>query len=188
MAKNPEQYLIRQTAHCPNSLFPVLVYRSVLPVPAEEASATEFLERHGWEKKGIWGTITVKHFHPNVHECYGVIQGESELIFGAGGADVPELGTKVPVKTGDVIVVPAGVAHASTHEDDKSKDESDCYRYIGVYPIGSPQYRFDLGIERLEQKEELVVESRKVSIPQDPISGHQGPLVRIWNVAQESKQ
>ncbi|KAJ4266272.1 hypothetical protein NW762_004256 [Fusarium torreyae] len=186
MAKTLEKYYLKPTPHCPNNVFPVLVYRGVLPEPVDEASATRILERNGWEKKGTWGTITVKHYHPNTHECYGVIQGESELIFGVGGADDPELGVKVLVRVGDVIVVPAGVAHASVDEDDKSKDESEWYRYIGVYPVGLPQYRFDLATEPLSEKSDLVEESRNVPIPQDPVSGDGGPLRRIWTAAQDN--
>lgn len=56
----------------------------------------------------------------------GVFQGSSDLIFGEGSADKSG-GVIVSVNPGDVVVVPAGVAHASiTATSD--------YRYIGVYP------------------------------------------------------
>ncbi|KAI3550893.1 hypothetical protein CSPX01_01388 [Colletotrichum filicis] len=66
----PEAYPLKRTAHCPNNDLPVLIYRDVLQ-PLNEESASERLQRHGWEKKGTWGTISLKHFHPNTHECYG---------------------------------------------------------------------------------------------------------------------
>lgn len=87
--REPETYSVKRNAHCPNSSFPVLVYRNVLPTPVEEESTSEFLQRNKWEKKveivltfrfassqlnrlqGTWGAITTKHFHPNTHECYG---------------------------------------------------------------------------------------------------------------------
>lgn len=70
-APEPEKYTLPPTAHCPNSALPLLIYRSVLPRPLTEESATAFLQRFGWEKRGAWGAITVKHYHPNTHECYG---------------------------------------------------------------------------------------------------------------------
>ncbi|KAG7042651.1 cupin domain protein [Colletotrichum scovillei] len=66
----PEAYPLKRTTHCPNNDLPVLIYRNVLQ-PLNEESASEILQRHGWEKKGTWGTISLKHFHPNTHECYG---------------------------------------------------------------------------------------------------------------------
>ncbi|KAF5018252.1 hypothetical protein F66182_9781 [Fusarium sp. NRRL 66182] len=128
-----------------------------------------------------------KHFHPNTHECYGVIQGGSELIFGAGGADSPDVGVRVPVHLGDVIVVPAGVSHASIHEDNKTKDKSERYRYIGVYPVESPHWRNEFGKVPLAEKSDVVEESSRVPIPQDPLSGDGGPLMRLWRAAQGSR-
>ncbi|RSL62146.1 hypothetical protein CEP53_004861 [Fusarium sp. AF-6] len=187
MSANPETHFVKPTAHCPNNVFPVLVYRGVLPEPHDEVSTTELLESHGWTKKqGTWGTITVKHFHPNTHECYGVFQGESELIFGAGGADDENAGVKCHVKAGDVVVVPAGVAHASVDEDDKTKNKSEKYRYIGVYPDGSPKWRSEFGKTPLEGRE-LVDEISGVPIPsQDPVAGPEGALLRIWTAAREN--
>lgn len=46
----PEAYPLKRTAHCPNNDLPVLVYRDVLH-PLNEDSASERLQRHGWEKK-----------------------------------------------------------------------------------------------------------------------------------------
>lgn len=51
MLANPETYFIKPTAHCPNNVLPLLVYRGVLPEPHDEESATKLLESHGWTKK-----------------------------------------------------------------------------------------------------------------------------------------
>ncbi|KAJ3528284.1 hypothetical protein NM208_g10273 [Fusarium decemcellulare] len=178
----PEKHFVKPTAHCPNNVLPVLVYRGVLPEPHNEASTTELLESHGW---GTWGTIVTKHFHPNTHECYGVFQGESELIFGAGGADDEDAGVKCHVGAGDVIVVPAGVAHASVSDQDKTKDKSEKYRYIGVYPEGAPKWRSEFGKVPLVEKQELLDEISEVPVPsQDPVVGHGGPLSQIWAAAR----
>ncbi|TDZ36883.1 Uncharacterized protein C8035_v006477 [Colletotrichum spinosum] len=131
---------------------------------------------------GTWGTIKLKHFHPNTHECYGIFQGSSELVFGEGTSDPKGSGITCNVKAGDVVVVPAGVAHASTPE---AKEDTEAeYRYIGVYPEDSPHYRSELGKKDLKEKAGLIEEVAAVPVPpQDPLYGRSGPLVKIWKSA-----
>lgn len=68
----PEQHVIPPNKYALNSSFPVLIYRDALPLPLSEEKTTEFLEANEWEKRGVWGHIPVRHFHPNTHECYGM--------------------------------------------------------------------------------------------------------------------
>ncbi|KAK0379515.1 hypothetical protein CMEL01_16516 [Colletotrichum melonis] len=180
----PEAYPLKRTAHCPNNDLPVLIYRDVLQ-PLNEESASERLQRHGWEKKGTWGTISLKHFHPNTHECYGVFQGSSELVFGEGVSDDVGSGVRCIVRAGDVVVVPAGVGHASVSKAEGAADPVEGepeYRYVGVYPKGSPHYKYEIGKKKLEEKSGLLEEVSAVPVPpNDPLYGIDGPLVRIWN-------
>jgi uncharacterized protein YjlB len=69
MVYEPEQYQLQPNKHCPNNPWPVLIYRDCLPLPLSEDKTTEFLESHAWDKKGTWGHISYRHFHPNTHEC-----------------------------------------------------------------------------------------------------------------------
>lgn len=71
MVFEPEIYHLKSNKFCPNNDRPVLIYRDCLPLPLSEAKTTEFLESHAWSKKGTWGHISVRHYHPNTHECYG---------------------------------------------------------------------------------------------------------------------
>lgn len=71
MAFTPEQHTIKPNKHAPNSDLPILIYRDVLPLPLSEEKTTTFLEANEWTKKGVWGHIPYRHFHPNTHECYG---------------------------------------------------------------------------------------------------------------------
>ncbi|GME45579.1 hypothetical protein GTA08_BOTSDO04745 [Neofusicoccum parvum] len=169
----PEKYSVKPNAHCPNSSFPILVYRGVLPNPLDEASTSEFLQRNQWEKKGTWGAITTKHFHPNTHECYGIFQGSSELVLGEGGLDEGG-GVRFTVGAGDVVVVPAGVAHASI-------SSGGGYKYIGVYPRGSPKWRNEWGKREVGEGDPLFDEIKAVPVPEcDPVWGRNGPLLKIW--------
>ena len=71
MVVAPEVYHLKPNKYAPNNDIPVLIYRDCLPLPISEEKTTDFLESHAWVKKGTWGHIPVRHFHPNTHECYG---------------------------------------------------------------------------------------------------------------------
>ncbi|KIW23032.1 uncharacterized protein PV07_11264 [Cladophialophora immunda] len=171
MGFEPETYFLGPNKHCPNNDMPVLIYRDCLPLPLSEAKTTEFLEAHAWEKKGTWGHIAYRHFHPNTHECYGVFQGESRILVGCGTNDTAG-GEEIEVHAGDVIVLPAGTGHCSLQS---SKD----YRYIGVYPEGAPKWRSELGKD--EVGDSFRQEIQGVALPvQDPVNGSEGPLLKLW--------
>lgn len=126
MTWDPETYLLKPNQHAPNSHMPVLIYRQCLPLPLSEEKAATFFASHAWEKRGAWGHIPQRHFHPNSHECYGVVSGESTLLVGCGHNDT-DGGTEIEVSAGDVVVLPAGTGHCNLQS---TLD----YRYIGVYP------------------------------------------------------
>jgi uncharacterized protein YjlB len=207
MAITPERHIIPPNKFALNSALPVLIYRDALPLPLSEEKTTTFLESHEWEKRGVWGHIPVRHFHPNSHECYGmsldpvdvlrpgcsrcaagIFRGESTLLLGRGQSD-EHGGLEVDVHAGDVIVLPAGTAHCCLQS---TQD----YRYIGVYPKvhyievnridmadlfqGCPRWRNELGKEPLDV-DSLRQEITSVAMPaQDPVVGEDGPLMQLW--------
>ncbi len=113
----------------PNSLNPAIVHRGVTPgndplegaahrrvTPAndplegaaEADRAAGFARRfaaHGWT--GGWrGTVFgYHHYHSTAHEVLGVVAGGATLLLGG------DSGRTVQVGPGDVVVIPAGVAH-----------------------------------------------------------------------------
>ncbi|CAG9948963.1 unnamed protein product [Clonostachys rosea f. rosea IK726] len=168
-------YYLGSNQDAPNNTLPVLHYQDVLPQPATEASVTEFLTRNKWEKRGTWGHIGIRHFHPNSHECYGIFQGSSKLLIGKIKQGD---GVEINVKSGDVIVLPAGTAHSSI-------ESSPNYRYIGVYPQGCPKWRNEMGKKPAEQFHATI---QDVAMPEaDPVYGESGPLTRLWVARPRSK-
>ncbi|WYZ42404.1 hypothetical protein EsH8_VI_000103 [Colletotrichum jinshuiense] len=162
-------YFLSPNRDAPNSTLPVLHYRDVLPEPRGEESTTEFLTRNRWEKRGAWGHIEIRHFHPNSHECYGIFRGHSKLLI---GKIQDGTGVEVDVKAGDVIVLPAGTAHSCL-------ESSPDYRYIGVYPEGCPRWRNEMGKKPAEMFGSVI---KAVDMPkEDPVYGKNGPLVRLWH-------
>ncbi|KAL6695032.1 hypothetical protein J3F84DRAFT_399904 [Trichoderma pleuroticola] len=105
----------------------------------------------------------------------GIFQGHSTLLLGKirdGN------GIQVDVKTGDVIILPAGTAHSSLRS-------SDDYRYIGVYPKECPKWTNEMG---QRPPASFVQTIGAVATPQaDPVYGKQGPLVSLWNAKLEAK-
>ncbi|KAG8406566.1 hypothetical protein J3459_018651 [Metarhizium acridum] len=124
MAQSVQCYYLPPNSDVPNSPLPVLHYRGVLPSDATEDMVTKFLTANTWEKRGAWGHIGIRHFHPNTHECYGIVSGRSTMLLGKINDGT---GVDVEVQRGDVIVLPAGTAHSSI-------ESTPDYFYIGVYP------------------------------------------------------
>ncbi|KAG5294362.1 hypothetical protein I7I48_10854 [Histoplasma ohiense] len=54
----------------------------VLPCPHSASTTAEFLERNGWEKRGIFGHNPTPHYHPNTHECYGGVPTANSSLRG----------------------------------------------------------------------------------------------------------
>ena len=84
-----------------------------------------------------------------------------------GGPD----GKIVIVKAGDVIVIPAGVAH-------KNIDQSPDCKVVGAYPTGQiPDMKYGKPGERPMTDENI----RKVPLPaNDPVFGKARPLIQHW--------
>ncbi|KAK4085499.1 uncharacterized protein Triagg1_489 [Trichoderma aggressivum f. europaeum] len=105
----------------------------------------------------------------------GIFQGRSTLLLGKiNDGD----GVQVDVKTGDVIVLPAGTAHSSLRS-------SDDYRYIGVYPKECPKWTNEMGKRPPASFAQTI---GAVATPQaDPVYGKQGPVVSLWNAEPKAK-
>ncbi|KAF5669096.1 cupin domain-containing protein [Fusarium circinatum] len=87
-------------------------------------------------------------------------------------------GIQIPVKAGDVVVLPAGTAHSSL-------ESSSDYRYIGVYPKGSPKWRNEMGKKSSSVFLDTIDE---VDIPEDdPVYGSGGPLPMLWRHTPRAK-
>ena len=67
------------------------------------------------------------HYHSTTHEGLGVFRGNARLRFGASDDDSTDDGVEINVKVGDVIVIPAGIAHCAI-------TESGGFCMVGSYP------------------------------------------------------
>jgi uncharacterized protein YjlB len=161
---NPETYRFDDDGRFPNSRLPLLVYRQAM---AHDADIMEraFLN-HGWSNAWHDGIFTYHHFHSIAHEVLGIARGEVQVAFGGPS------GRTVTVRAGDVVVIPAGVAHRNMRE---TKD----LLVVGAYPGGS-----DYDIRRGDPGEHEAVLRAIAAVPipaSDPVSGESEPLGRLWS-------
>jgi uncharacterized protein YjlB len=150
-----------------NESLALLAYRGALELSGPDPAALfeRLLAANGWG--GSWrnGVYGFHHYHSTAHEVLGVYGGTARVQFGG------EEGVVVEVQAGDVVVIPAGVAH-------KNLGASRDFWVVGAYPRGqSPDMNYGREGERPRADERIA----RVPLPAaDPVYGDSGPLVEYW--------
>jgi uncharacterized protein YjlB len=163
----PEQLHFDDDGIYPGSVLPVLLYRAAITVDAQDrASAFErAFTQNDWRNSWRNGVYSFAHYHSTSHEVLGVYDGTAKLHLGG------EHGLTVEVRPGDVILIPAGVAH---HSIGTSPD----FNVVGAYPDGRD---WDLlrGLPGERPDSDRVIAA--LPVPDcDPIYGTEGPMRQIW--------
>jgi uncharacterized protein YjlB len=164
-APQVEAFKLHPDGKMPNNQhLPLLVYRGVLSLDGDPAGACEKLfAQHGWT--GAWrnGIYDYDHFHATMHEVLGIVRGQVKARFGGEGGVEAELGA------GDVVVIPAGVAH-------RNLGASQDLLVVGAYPGGGD------GDEDIHtKKDRAAAQAEHVPVPgADPVFGRDGPLRERW--------
>jgi len=143
----------------------VLFYRQA--VQGGAGTVERLFRAHDW--RGTWrnGIFSYHHYHSTAHEVLGVARGSARVQLGG-----PE-GEPFDVEAGDVLVLPAGVAH-------KNLGAGQDFLVVGAYPEGQD---WDLLRGRPGERPEADRNIERVSLPgQDPVYGPEGPLVDHWEV------
>lgn len=171
-AKQPEvtPHLLPAREQFPNHpRLPALHYRAAFPalptVKAAESIERTFT-RNGWSSGWRDGVYNYHHYHSTAHEVLGCYAGRGLIQLGG-----PE-GPVVEFKRGDVLVLPAGVAH-------KSMDTSKDFSVVGAYAQGRA---YDMLRGHAGEQEEATRNIAEVPVPElDPVSGAGGPLTQHWS-------
>ena len=163
----PEQLNFKDDGVFPNSPLPLLLYRQVTTTDAKDPASIFELRfaKNDWTNSWRDGVYSFPHYHSTSHEVLGVYSGAANLRLGG------KHGKNVEVRTGDAVVIPAGVAHQNI-------GASDDFGVVGAYPDGR---EWDLlrGLPGERPKADHNIAA--LPIPDnDPIYGAQGPLRRIW--------
>jgi uncharacterized protein YjlB len=168
----PIQHLLADDGQFPNSHLPVLIYRGTLAGRAA-AAFEDLFESNRWSAAWRNGLFTVHHYHSTAHEALGIYQGRVNARLGG------ERGVALTLEAGDVIIIPAGVAHKN---DGASAD----FRVVGAYPVGqSPDMNYGKPGERPGTDRSIA----RVALPAaDPVHGETGPLARLWLPVKQARQ
>lgn len=151
----------------PNSPLPVLVYCEPDAAIAASAEAMEaHLSANRWRPLWRDTVFAYHHYHSTAHETLGVIAGQATLQLGGPN------GEYIHVARGDIIVIPAGVAHrrvVASHD----------FALVGAYPYGQEDWDVLRGLPG----ERPAADGRiaGLSVPAaDPVTGGAGALMTLW--------
>jgi uncharacterized protein YjlB len=162
-----DTFVFKDDGLIPNNSLPLIVRRGAIPPAASDpARAFELtFAKNGWTNSWRNGVYDYHHYHSTAHEVLGIAGGSGTIRFGG------EAGEIVAVTAGDVVVIPAGVAHALINA-------SDDFLAVGAYADGR---EWDL----LRDDPNVIADARKriaqVPLPDaDPVDGPDGPLTKLW--------
>lgn len=161
-------YRLRDDGVFPNNdKFPLIFYKDVLILSpdAGDKPVINLFSDHNWKNAWTDGIFDYHHYHSISHEVIGIVSGIATVQLGGGSGILLEL------HRGDVMVIPAGVAH-------KKITGSDDFECVGAYPDGMD---YDIKTGRPGERPVADENIRKVPIPAtDPVYGDDGPLLKYW--------
>ncbi|HEX3861988.1 MAG TPA: cupin domain-containing protein [Stellaceae bacterium] len=169
-----ETYRFADDGIVPNNALPLVVYRGALPETGDRAAACEAMfDAHGWPDAWRNGIYAHHHYHSTAHEVLGIARGHARVRLGG------EHGQSVELHAGDVVVIPAGVAH-------KREAASGDLLVIGSYPRG--QYP-DICRAEAGRHDRAVASVADVPLPAaDPVTGEAEPLLACWRRQSDQRQ
>lgn len=170
--RKPHAILFKGDGQTPNNpRLPFILYRSPLSLADAPDPAAVFevlFGGNGWEPAWRDGIYPYNHFHTGKHEVLGIARGHARVRFGG------ENGRILEVRTGDVVIHPAGLGHRRLSA---SKD----FLTVGAYPKGG---HYDEPRPGEIDYQEAQARIAKVGLPKcDPVYGADGPLVSLWRKA-----
>jgi uncharacterized protein YjlB len=167
------KHLVPSHNGLPNSSIlnkPLLIYHS-----AFNNKSTSAIESH-LKSVGVvtpqwrYTMYSTSHFHSNTHEVLCVYSGSARLCF--GGEENP--GRVEPVvQAGDVVVVPAGMAHRLLEDTSTGGSR---FEMVGAYPKG---YNWDMCYGRDGEERQVDGIGSVPWLDRDPIYGDQGPVFDV---------
>lgn len=121
--------------------------------------------KNGWDSAWRNGLYAFHHYHSTAHEALGIYSGWVKAQLGGPG------GETLTARAGDVIIIPAGVAH-------KNLDQSPDFSVVGAYPRGQA---WDMMYGKPGERPWADEAIREVPLPTaDPVFGKKGPLMQEW--------
>lgn len=150
-----------------NNALPVLFYKAILTLPFffPARSIRNLFKDNGWSNSWKDSIYDYHHYHSITHEVLGVYKGKTKVQLGG------EYGIELTLEKGDVIIIPAGVAH-------KNLTPKSGFKCVGAYPGGMD---YDIKTGKQGERPETDEKIKEVPIPgTDPVFGKEGELQRNW--------
>ena len=150
-----------------NGHLSLIVYRNALRdvLNHNGKEVEQLFESNGWSNSWEDGVYDYHHYHSVTHEVLGVIKGSTRIQFGG------PTGISLMVDPGDVIIIPAGVAHKNLGGDES-------FKCVGAYPDGKD---YDINYGKPEERPKADENIKNVPLPEsDPVFGTSGPLIKEW--------
>lgn len=164
---NIEQIVLQDDGVFPNSRYPALLYKGILDIPMlfPATHIKHLFQKHGWSKSWDAGIFEYHHYHSTSHEVLGIYKGHTKLQLGGPGGPV------IFIEKGDVLVIPAGVAH-------KNLGAENAVGVVGAYPDGRD---YDMNYGKPGERPATDENIKKVPIPaNDPVFGRDKGIFKIW--------
>ncbi|GAA0890479.1 hypothetical protein GCM10009122_01570 [Fulvivirga kasyanovii] len=165
-----ETHYFENSGNIPNSKYPVMIYHQAFS--DTEPQAADWLKQrfasNNWTNSWRWGVYDFHHYHSNTHEVLGVFSGWALLHLGGPN------GKQIRVKKGNVIVIPAGVAH-------KCPEAGDSFEVVGAYPDG-----IQPDMNKGEDGERPKTDKNIATVPfpdKDPLNGENAGIISLWNTS-----
>jgi uncharacterized protein YjlB len=161
-----ETHLFVDDGIVPNNPLPLVLYRGALGSDGDLAARCEqMFNAHGWPNPWRNGIYSHHHYHSTAHEVLGIARGSARVRLGG------ENGASVELHAGDVVVIPAGVAH-------KREAASSDLLVIGSYPKGQQP---DICQADAASHDKYAGNVAHVALPAcDPVTGTAGSLLDCW--------
>ena len=163
-----EKHPFADDGNFPNSKYPLVVYHNAFAGSGDKAA--DWLEQkfasNQWSNAWRWGVYDFHHYHSNTHEVLGVFKGWASLQLGGPN------GKRIKVESGDIIVIPAGVAH-------KCMDSGEGFEVVGAYLNGLKP-----DMNKGEDGERPQADQNISAVPfhaKDPLLGEQAGITSLWS-------
>lgn len=153
-----------------NEKLPLVVYQNAVKLPQQDPAATFEQIFHANEWGSCWrnGIYPYHHYHSTAHEVLGISRGEAAVRLGGD-----DRGQTFEVRSGDVIIIPAGVAH-------KNLGSSWDFQVVGAYPLGQ---KWDMNYGKSGERPQALRNIARVPLPKtDPVYGREGQLAKYWDL------
>jgi uncharacterized protein YjlB len=164
----PLTFVFADDGLVPNNPLPFVVYKGAIDVANDQPERTieRLFDANGWGDMWRDGIYDYLHYHSTVHEALGIARGHARVRFGG------DAGKELEVSAGDVAILPAGTGH-------QCLSASADFSVVGAYPPGA---KMQVTRPTPDNHRKALKAIPQVKLPKtDPVTGEDGPLVRLWN-------